>query len=159
MERRGWRLLSARRCALSFIFYRKTAILHSCFSRERRDWCPLGFYILLAPACSTCMFSPGCPHPSTTGVQGRSQAQYNAGRYCIGELGPSGRGASLSPTCSPSPSPTSAELILSNIPRAVRDAKPQAPRRTTSFGPADVFVGIICARTRHRRSLVANGFG
>jgi hypothetical protein len=31
-------------------------------------------------------------------------------------------------------------------------------RRTTSFGPTDVFVGIICARTRQKRSLVANGF-
>jgi hypothetical protein len=27
-------------------------------------------------------------------------------------------------------------------------------RRTTSFGPADVFVGIICGRTRQKRSLV-----
>jgi hypothetical protein len=31
-------------------------------------------------------------------------------------------------------------------------------RRTTSFGPTDIFVGIICARTRQKRSLVANGF-
>jgi hypothetical protein len=31
-------------------------------------------------------------------------------------------------------------------------------RRTTSFGPTDVFVGIICGRTRQKRSLVANGF-
>jgi hypothetical protein len=30
--------------------------------------------------------------------------------------------------------------------------------RTTSFGPTDVFVGIICGRTRQKRSLVANGF-
>jgi hypothetical protein len=31
-------------------------------------------------------------------------------------------------------------------------------RRTTSFGPTDVFVGIICGRKRQKRSLVANGF-
>jgi hypothetical protein len=35
----------------------------------------------------------------------------------------------------------------------------KTPIRTTSFGPADVFVGFICARTRHKRSLVASGFG
>jgi hypothetical protein len=56
--------------------------------------------------------------------------------------------------------------------RAVRDAKPQdAPpgrkggarrktsRRTTSFGPADVLVGIICGTTRQKQSLMASGFG
>jgi hypothetical protein len=34
----------------------------------------------------------------------------------------------------------------------------KSSRRTTSFGPTDVFVGIICDRTRQKRSLVANGF-
>jgi hypothetical protein len=33
-----------------------------------------------------------------------------------------------------------------------RDALPR-------LRPADVFVGIICGRTGHRRSLKANGFG
>jgi hypothetical protein len=41
--------------------------------------------------------------------------------------------------------------------RAAEAAPPQdAPPR---FEPADVFVGIICGWTRHRRSLEANGFG
>jgi hypothetical protein len=37
-------------------------------------------------------------------------------------------------------------------------ARRKTSRRTTSFGPTDVFVGIICGRTRQKRSLVANGF-
>jgi hypothetical protein len=41
--------------------------------------------------------------------------------------------------------------------RAAEAASPQdAPPR---FAPTDVFVGIICGWTRHRRSLEANGFG
>jgi hypothetical protein len=43
--------------------------------------------------------------------------------------------------------------------RAVGRGRRKSSRRTTSFGPADVFVGIICGRTRQKRSLVANGFG
>jgi hypothetical protein len=39
------------------------------------------------------------------------------------------------------------------------DVRRKTSRRITSFGPADVFVGIIWPRTRHIRSLVANGFG
>jgi hypothetical protein len=38
-------------------------------------------------------------------------------------------------------------------------ARHKTSRRTTSFGPSDVFVGIIWPRTRQKRSLVANGFG
>jgi hypothetical protein len=41
--------------------------------------------------------------------------------------------------------------------RAAGAASPQdEPPR---FSPTDVFVGIICGWTRHRRSLEANGFG
>ena len=39
------------------------------------------------------------------------------------------------------------------------DVRRKTPRRNTSFGPTDVFVGIICGWTRQKRSLVANGFG
>jgi hypothetical protein len=37
-------------------------------------------------------------------------------------------------------------------------ARRKTSRRNTSFGPTGVFVGIICGRTRQKRSLVANGF-
>ena len=42
--------------------------------------------------------------------------------------------------------------------RCKGDGRRKTSIRTTSFGPTDVFVGIICARTRQKRSLVANGF-
>jgi hypothetical protein len=37
-------------------------------------------------------------------------------------------------------------------------ARRKTSRRTTSFGPADAFVGILCGWARQKRSLVANGF-
>jgi hypothetical protein len=49
-------------------------------------------------------------------------------------------------------------LDRSCVPLGKGGARRKTSRRTTSFGPTDVFVGIICDRTRQKRSLVANGF-
>jgi hypothetical protein len=38
-------------------------------------------------------------------------------------------------------------------------ARRKTSKRTASFGPTDVVVGIIWPRTRQKRSLAANGFG
>ena len=47
------------------------------------------------------------------------------------------------------------ELVIKR--KGDTDAKPQD--KSPRFVPTDFFESTICGRTRHRRSLVANGFG
>jgi hypothetical protein len=67
----------------------------------------------------------------------------------------------LSALCSLLPAPSS-QLIpwsFGLVYKCGSDAKTQdaPPMCKGGFGQADVFVGIICGRTGHRRSLEANG--